>query len=86
MVYVVIEHKVENWSDFERLFKRDSDRRRTLGGRGAKVFRPADDPRMALIVFEWTGPDSARKFAAEWEATLPGSRVWVAESVLELEA
>jgi hypothetical protein len=86
MAYVVVEHRVEDWAEFERLFKRDSERRRTLGARKATALRLADDPRASLIVFEWADLASAQKFAAEWEATLPGSRVRVAEGMLELEA
>jgi heme-degrading monooxygenase HmoA len=86
MAYILIEQKIIDWPDFERLFKGDSNRRRIIGSKGARVIRDPKDPDTALIVFEWEGLEAAQKFVAEWEATVPWSRSRVGEELFEVDA
>ena len=86
MAYILIEQKIPNWSDFERRFKQDSERRRILGSKSAKVLRSAKDPKSVFVVFEWEDIESAQKFASEWEASVSRYRVHVTEEAFELDA
>jgi heme-degrading monooxygenase HmoA len=86
MAYVIIEHRPASWSEFERLFRRDSDRRRTLGSKSANVLRSVENPETVFVVFEWANLEDAKKFADEWDATSPGSRIHIAEELFEQEA
>jgi heme-degrading monooxygenase HmoA len=86
MAHILIAQKTPSWSDFERRFKQDSERRRILGSKGAKVFRNVKDPTSVFVVFEWESIESAQKFASEWEASVPRHRVHLAEEAFELDA
>ena len=48
MAYVMIEHKIGKWEEFERIFRDDVERRRMLGSKGGKVFRNVKDPENIL--------------------------------------
>jgi quinol monooxygenase YgiN len=53
MVTVVVNHKVKNFNAWLPFFEKHADQRQKYGGRGAKVYRSADDPNNVTIVFEW---------------------------------
>jgi len=86
MAYILIEQRVIDWPEFEHLFRGDSHRRKVMGSRGARVIRDPNDPETALILLEWKDLEGARKFVAEWEATVPWGRFRVGEEEFALEA
>jgi len=94
MVYVFVEHKIGEWSEFENIFRSDMARRRRLGCKGGRVFRSPDDPSLVHVVFEWSDLDGARTFASgletheamEWATSGIWSIVNVVEDVLEIES
>lgn len=86
MAYIVIEQRIIDWPEFERLFKGDSHRRQLMGSKGGKVVRDPKDPETVLVIFEWEDLEGARKFVAEWEATVPWCRTRVGELLFEVEA
>jgi heme-degrading monooxygenase HmoA len=94
MAYVLIQHKIARWSEFEPIFRDDGERRRMLGSKGGKVFRNVDDPENIFVVFEWNDTEGAKKFAEgletheamEWATSGTWSRVYVAEELFEVDA
>jgi len=86
MANVLITQKISDWSEFERRFRQDGERRRILGSNGARVFRDVKDPTSVFVVFEWESTESAQKFVGEWGATLSRNRLHVAEEAFELDA
>jgi hypothetical protein len=94
MTYVLVQHKIGKWSEFEPIFKNDSERRRRLGCKGGKLFRNVKDPENLFVVFEWDGVKGANEFAEgletheamEWATSGVWSRVYVVEEVLDVEA
>ncbi len=94
MTYVIVQHKIGKWAEFEAIFKSDEERRRTLGSKGGKLFRDNEDPQMLFVVFEWSGAEGAQKFvdsletheAMKWATSGIWSRVYVVDEVLEVDA
>lgn len=94
MTYVLVQHKIGKWSEFESIFKDDAERRRRLGSKGGKLLRNVNDPQNLFVVFEWDDVEGAKKFAEgletheamEWATSGIWSRVYVAEEVYEVEA
>jgi hypothetical protein len=94
MAYVIVEHKIGKWSEFEAVFKGDAARRKSLGSQGGRVYRSSDDPTNLFIVFQWKDAEGARKFAhgletheaMEWATSGIWSRVRVVEEALEVDA
>ena len=94
MTYVLVQHKIGKWSEFEGIFKDDGARRKMLGSKGGRVFRSTDDPDSLFILFEWDGVEGAQKFvdgletheAMEWATSGIWSRVTVVEELFEVDA
>ncbi len=85
MVYVIIEQRIIDWPEFEHLFRGDVERRKIIGSKGAKVLRDPNDGETVVVYFEWEDLDKARKFVAEWEATVPWCRCRVLEEIFSTE-
>ena len=94
MTYVLVQHKIGKWSEFESIFKDDAERRKRLGSKGGKLFRNVKDPENLFAVFEWDGVKGAREFAEgletheamEWATSGVWSRVYVVDEIDEVEA
>jgi heme-degrading monooxygenase HmoA len=94
MTYVLIEHKVAKWAEFESVFRDDGERRRMLGCKGGRVFRNVDDPDGVFVVLEWNSLEGAKKFvegmetheAMEWATAGTRSRVHVVDELFEVDA
>jgi hypothetical protein len=94
MAYVHVQHKIGKWSEFERIFRDDGERRRRLGSKGGKVFRSTVDPENIFVVFEWDTFEGAEKFAVgletheamKWATSGIWSRVYVTEELFEVDA
>jgi hypothetical protein len=94
MAYVIIEHKIGKWAEFEGIFLGDAVRRKALGSVGGKVFRNTEDPANVFVVLEWKDVEGAHKFvdgletheAMEWATSGIWSRVRVVEEAFTVEA
>ena len=94
MAYVLVQHKIGKWSEFEGIFRGDGERRKMLGSRSGRVFRDVDAPDEIFVLFEWDSVEGARKFAdgletheaMEWATSGVWSRVNVMDEVFEVEA
>jgi heme-degrading monooxygenase HmoA len=67
MPYVLIQHNVAKYANFEPVFKDDEERRRRSGSKGARLFRNVADPNHLFALFEWDTVENAKKFAESYE-------------------
>ena len=51
--YVLVQHKIGKWSEFERIFVADGVRRKALGCIGGEVFRNVDADDELFVLFKW---------------------------------
>jgi hypothetical protein len=94
MAYVLVQHKIGKWSEFERIFRDDGERRRRLGSKGGIVFRNVKDPENIFVTFEFDTVEGAQKFAdgletheaMEWATSGIWSRVYVTEELFKIDA
>ncbi|MFH0915136.1 MAG: hypothetical protein V1912_01645 [bacterium] len=94
MPYVLIQHNVKNYSNFETVFKDDEKRRLRSGSKSGRVFRNLSDPGNIFALFEWDDAEKAQKFAnsyelreaVEWAGDSTPPRVTVIEEILQTDA
>ena len=94
MAHVLVQHKIGQWDEFERIFRDDGERRRMLGSKGGTVMVNVQDPQNVFVVFEWADIEGAKKFAEgletheamEWATSGMWSRVYVVDERLEVDA
>ena len=79
MAYVLIEHRVDDFETFRKVYLDDAVRRGRLGSRGGRVFRVADDPGNVIVMLEWDSVEHARDFAGSLE--LEQALEWSASNV-----
>jgi len=60
MPYVLVRHKVRDYSMWKPVFDGHGVTRQTTGSKGGYVFRNADDPNEVLILLEWEDLEQAR--------------------------
>lgn len=63
MVYMLAQHKVENFSNWKEVFDSVADLRETNGEKSAQIFHDANDPNSLTLLFEWDNLDNARQYA-----------------------
>jgi quinol monooxygenase YgiN len=63
MPYLLIRHKVADYSKWKPIYDQHATTRKTSGGQGAQLFRNATDPNELVILFEWDDLERARQFA-----------------------
>jgi heme-degrading monooxygenase HmoA len=63
MPYMLIRHKVKDFTKWKPVYDEYADVRKDGGSRGAHLFRNADNHNEILILYEWENLDKARKFA-----------------------
>lgn len=62
MPYLLIRHKVKEYSKWKSLFDEHGASRRTSGSKGGYLFRNANDPNELVIILEWDDLKKARQF------------------------
>ncbi|SNQ58956.1 antibiotic biosynthesis monooxygenase [Candidatus Methanoperedens nitratireducens] len=62
MVYLLVRHKVKDYSKWKTVFDEHATTRKSSGSRGGRLFRNADNPDEIVILFEWENIEKARKF------------------------
>ncbi len=67
MPYLLIRHKVKDFSKWVPLFDGDSGRREAVGSMRGRLFRNADNPNDVLELLEWDDLKKARQFAQSEE-------------------
>ena len=63
MPYLLIRHKVADYSKWKPIYDQHATTRKVSGGQGAQLFRNATDPNELVILFEWDDLERARQFA-----------------------
>ncbi len=63
MVYLLVRHKVKDYSKWKTVFDEHAATRKASGSRAGRLFRNADNPDETVILFEWENIEKARKFA-----------------------
>jgi hypothetical protein len=63
MPYMLVRHKVEDYERWKPGFDDHQAVRKESGGKGAVLFRNADDPNETVILLEWGNLEDARRFA-----------------------
>ena len=94
MSYVLIQHQVKSYSDFEAVFVGGTARRKRMGSRGGKVLRDARDASNIVILLEWEDAEKAREWAesfesreaAEWATSRATPTIVIMEDILEVES
>jgi len=62
MVYVVIKHKVKEYSRWKPIFDENGSARRKAGCKGGQLFRSLDEPNDLCILLEWDKKEDATEF------------------------
>ncbi len=67
MAYLLIKHKVEDFSKWKQVFDEHGPMRKAGGSKGGYLFRNADDPNELVIIFKWDDLEKARQFTGSEE-------------------
>ena len=62
MVYVVVKHKVEDYSRWKPVFDEHGTTREKAGCEGGQLFHISDEPKNIFILFEWDKKENATEF------------------------
>lgn len=63
MAYLLVRHKVKDYSKWKTVFDEHAAMRKAGGSKGGRLFQSADNQNETLIIFEWESIEKARKFA-----------------------
>jgi heme-degrading monooxygenase HmoA len=63
MAYVLIRHKVEDYTRWKPAFDAHGATRKASGSKGGRLLRSAEDPNELVILLEWDNLQKARQFA-----------------------
>ncbi|MCZ7356453.1 MAG: antibiotic biosynthesis monooxygenase [Candidatus Methanoperedens sp.] len=63
MAYLLVRHKVKDFSRWKPVFDEHAATRKAGGSTGGRLFRSADNPDEVIIIFEWESIEKAKKFA-----------------------
>ena len=72
MTYMLVRHKVADFSKWKRVFDSHSEAQQKSGLRLQNVLRNLDDPREVVLLFEVTDLEKARGFVNSPE--VPGAK------------
>lgn len=73
MTYLLVRHRVSNYSEWYRRFATELSTRQADGELTERIFRNALDPREVLVLYEWDDLDRARIFSLsdDFHDTIP---------------
>ena len=63
MAYLLVKHKVKDYSKWKTIFDEHAALRKASGSKGGRLFRNADDQNDTLIIFKWESIEKAKEFA-----------------------
>lgn len=63
MAYLLVRHKVNDFSKWKSGFDAHESTRKKSGSKGGYLFRNEDDPNEVIVVLKWDDLEKARKFA-----------------------
>jgi heme-degrading monooxygenase HmoA len=87
MVYVLVHHKVEDYSKWKAVYDDHQPSRKQAGSQGARVLRNVNDPNEEVIITTWPDLETAQAFAhsPELRETMQRAGVLGMPEVLFLE-
>ena len=59
MVYLLIQHKVEDYNKWKPFFDEHGKARKAHGSKGATLYRDSNDPNNIAIITEWENKEAA---------------------------
>lgn len=62
MSYLIVRHKVKDFSVWKTIFDEHGATRASTGCKGGKLFTIAGDPNQVVVMMEWDNLENARKF------------------------
>jgi heme-degrading monooxygenase HmoA len=63
MPYLLVRQEFEDYERWKQIFDEHGAARQENGGQGGTLYRNADDPDEAVILFEWDNLENARRYA-----------------------
>jgi heme-degrading monooxygenase HmoA len=63
MSHFLVIHTVEDYKKWKSIFDEHASVRKEYGGKGATLFRNADNPNNLVILWDWESAEKAREFA-----------------------
>ncbi|MBI4300450.1 MAG: cyclase [Chloroflexi bacterium] len=63
MPYLLVRHKVADFSNWKPIFDEHEPTRANAGSQGGLLFRSVDDPNEVFVLLEWDAQSRAREFA-----------------------
>jgi len=63
MASMLIQHKVEDFVSWKKVFDSSIDLRTSKGEVSAQIFRDVSDPNMLTVINKWNSLENAQKFA-----------------------
>lgn len=79
MAYLLIRHKVKDFSKWKPVFDEHGSMREKSGSKGGYLFRNADNPEELVIIFKWNEMEKARQFANSEDLKKAMKRAGVAD-------
>jgi heme-degrading monooxygenase HmoA len=62
MTYILVNHKVEDYSKWKSTFDNFADVRKSSGEKSFQIMHPSDDANDLTLLFEWDTRQNAEKF------------------------
>lgn len=63
MSYILIRHKVKDYSTWKPYFDAHASTRANAGCKGGKLYKNTTDPNELFILFKWDDAEKAKQFA-----------------------
>jgi len=79
MPYILVRHKVEDYTHWRQLYDEHGTSRHAGGCKGTHVFRNAEDQNEIVVLLEWDNLENARQFAQSEDLREAMQRAGVAE-------
>jgi quinol monooxygenase YgiN len=64
MATILIQHKVNDFAEWKKVFDSAADMRTSSGELSAQIFRDASDPNSLTILNKWDSLENAQKFVS----------------------
>ncbi len=61
MPYILVRHKVADYTKWKPVFDEHGTSRQASGSKGGYLFRNIDDPNEVFVLLEWTDLEQARQ-------------------------
>ena len=80
MPYMLVRHKVQDYSNWKPIFDEHRPARQAAGSMGGRLFRSADDRNELVMLLEWDDMEKAREFARSQDLRDTMKRAGVSDS------